>query len=306
MRLRALIVGVAVVVGAAIVPSASAATINMYGVTLDNAAYGTNLSSVYADTAYAAQNGRRLTERIVMDRTATLSDYTTSVNTLSANADLLALPVDSTDMSAYTVATYTSRFNTLLNMFPTQFQYWEVGNEINGSWLGDTNAAADKQYAAYQAVKAAGKLTWLTPIYEPNCWSQPWEDMIPWLQAHIVGPHPDEAAGLDYVMVSYYENDCNGHRISQAEFDSVFTQLHSMFPNAKLGWGEVGLPRRVGSANLAKAQSVLSYYYSLHPTDPALDAVYVRGGMWWYGQEDLFPRSSKPLWPTFWTAINSY
>lgn len=284
--------------------AANAAVPNMYGETLDNAAYGTNMSSVYADTAYANTNGRRLTQRIVFDNT-TLSDYTTAITNLSANADLLGLPVDSSGMSTYTVATYTARFDTLFAMYP-QVRYWEIGNEVNGSWLGNTQDVANKVYAAWQHAVNAGKTTWLTPIYEPNCWSQSWEDMVPWLQTYLVGPHPDLASQLQYLMVSYYEDDCNGHRISQAEFDSLFAQLHSMFPNAKLGFGEIGLPRRVTSTTLNHAKDILTYYYGLHPTDPTLNGWYVRGCMWWYGEEDLSPRGTKPLWPTYWTAINGY
>lgn len=303
MNPRRLAAALAVAAGLVALPApARAATVPIYGDTLDNAAYG-NYTKVVNGSQQALNGGRRLTHRIVFDRTATLTDYGPAVQALAPVSDLLATPVDSSEMKNYSTTAYAQRFDTLIGMYP-QFAMWEVGNEINGEWLG-TGAAANA-YAGWQHAAAAGKVTELTPFYEPDCGSNPANEMFTWLQNQIVTPHPDMAAGLSYVMVSYYETTCNGHRPGQAEFDSIFSRLHGMFPNARLGWGEVGLTRRVGSGTLAQAKDMLTYYYGLKPTDPGVAAVYDTGGFWWYGQEDLYPTSTSGLWPTFWTAISRY
>jgi hypothetical protein len=55
---------------------------------------------------------------------------------------------------------------------------------------------------------------------------------------------------------------------------------------------------------MTKAQGILTYYYGLVPNCGG--CTYVRGGFWWYGQEDLYPTTTKPLWTTFKNAILAY
>src|ERR1019366_8832887 len=50
---------------------------------------------------------------------------------------------------------------------------------------------------------------------------------------------PAVRAGLDYVLLSYYEGDCRGVRPSAATWTAYFQQLHALYPNALLGFGEI-------------------------------------------------------------------
>jgi hypothetical protein len=107
--------------------------------------------------------------------------------------------------------------------------------------------------------------------------------------------------GLDYVLLSYYEGNCNGIRPSAATWTAYFAQLHSLYPGALLGFGEVGMNSPVASSTLAAAQSLLSYYYSL----PISLSYYVGGYFWWYYDEDCLPFATKPLWGTLQSAFSA-
>ena len=88
--------------------------------------------------------------------------------------------------------------------------------------------------------------------------------------------------GLDYVWLSYYEEDCEGAR---PDWNDAFGRLADLFPAAALGIGECGaseLPRRPGA---------LRRCYGVSTTAPR----FVGGGFWWHFSEDMVP-SSKPLW----------
>ena len=97
------------------------------------------------------------------------------------------------------------------------------------------------------------------------------------------------ADGLDYVFLSYYPTQCHRREPTSEEVASYMQQLHAVFPNAALGFGEVGLPRAV-KHNRKKAQQIMSWAYSLRPQLP----YYVGGYFWWYGAEDAL-RAGAPL-----------
>jgi hypothetical protein len=106
--------------------------------------------------------------------------------------------------------------------------------------------------------------------------------MFTWAAANI----PERMKqGLDYVLISYYEDDCNGLR---PDWQAVFDKLHVMFPNSQIGFGETG------TAHKNKKADYMRRYYSLNITTPG----YVGGYFWWYGKQDLAP-ITKPLWSTF-------
>jgi hypothetical protein len=64
--------------------------------------------------------------------------------------------------------------------------------------------------------------------------------------------------------------------------------LHAIFPNAALGFGEVGLPRPVNSSSASGAQQIMTWAYPLRLALPG----YIGGYFCWYGAEDaLLPGS---------------
>jgi hypothetical protein len=106
------------------------------------------------------------------------------------------------------------------------------------------------------------------------------------------------ALGLDQVLVSYYEVDNNNVRPTLAEWTTIFQGLQTVFPNASLGFGEIGLSTPVTSATLPCAQNIMSYYYTLKPSV----SKWWGGFFWWYGQQDLVP-TSQPLFALLKSSI---
>ena len=144
--------------------------------------------------------------------------------------------LDSQYVSTYSVADYSSRTASYLNTLGSYVDVWEVGNEVNGEWLGSTPDGVAKMYDAYMQVKQRGWKTALTLYYNgpldegsASCWASADHQMFNWAQANI----PSEMKQhLDYVLVSYYEDDCNG---IQPNWTSVFQQLAQMFPYSYIG-----------------------------------------------------------------------
>lgn len=135
---------------------------------------------------------------------------------------------------------------------------------------------------AYDLVKADGGKTAITLYLNEGCWERPQNEMFAWAAANIPQYIKD---GVDYVFVSYYEDDCNGR---QPNWQAVFERLGAMFPNSLLGVGECGTTKR------ARKEEYLRRYYTMRINHPR----YVGGHFWWYFNQDMVPSTTKPLWHT--------
>jgi hypothetical protein len=146
-----------------------------------------------------------------------------------------------------------------------------------------------KLTAAYQVVTAAGGRTALTLYYNPNCWSNRSHEMFTWAQANVPASMKTH---LDYVLVSYYPEDCTNYWPSRATWQSVFDRLHQMFPNSQLGFGESGNSN--DRDTVAQKVALLDRYCQLQIRGDN----YVGGYFWWYYVEDALPYQGNPLWQT--------
>ncbi len=178
---------------------------------------------------------RRPALRVVLDQGTAPADYVDSVRKLAAVADVMALPLDSSDMKKLDAGQAGERARRYLEALQDAAPIWEVGNEVNGNWVGTDPVA--KIEAMYDAAKAYGKQTAVTFYYENP--ATPGHDMLPWIDANIPAGHRLRS-GLDYVLVSYYEDQNGGHQLTQAEIDQIFSGLAQRFPNARVGFGEFG------------------------------------------------------------------
>lgn len=204
--------------------------------------------------------------------------------------------LDSYYVLEYTPAEYDARAAEYLAALADVVDIWEVGNEINGEWLCDPDAGdctpegtaevVAKMQAAYTRVKALGEPAALTLYYNEDCWSAPEHEMFTWAAANI----PTEMkAGLDYVLVSYYEDDCNG---LQPDWPAVFAGLRALFPDARLGIGECG------TTDPAQKAAYVERYYGMTIADPG----FVGGWFWWYFRQDMVPKTA-PLWSVLDAAL---
>jgi hypothetical protein len=226
---------------------------------------------------------RRIALRVVLDRGTPPADYVASLRRLAGVADVMALPLDSSEMAKVDSAQAGERARRYLDALQDAAPTWEVGNEVNGDWVGADPVG--KIEAMFDAARAYGKKTALTFYYENP--ATPGHDMLPWIDAHIPAGHRLRT-GLDYVLVSYYEDQNGGHRLSQAEVDAIFSGLAARFPNAKVGFGEFGWGRRIPSEPAARAE-LIERFHATTSSEPA----FVGGGFFWHFRQTMSP-SSKP------------
>jgi hypothetical protein len=277
---------------------------NLRGITYDD------LSSTCAPTAGQIATERLLsrpTIRLVFDAVGPAC-YRQGVRAFDRYGFTMGELVDSSAMKHYTLAQIHDRASAYVSTLASDVDLWEIGNEVNGEWLSNVRCPSARECAAqahdvmskvramYDTVAAAGLPTALTLSYQAPNVVTPGYEMIPWERAYVPATMH---RGLRYVLISYYETDDAGARPSSAQWSAIFAQLAADFPNAKVGFGEIGLPKPIVSSNVARATSIFSYYQSLAPTGVAH---FTRAGFWWNAAEDLVP-STK--WPSFFSAVRT-
>ena len=254
----------------------------LYGVTVDD------VSKLNDITLSLSKLPKKPTTRIVFDEEVPPSEYRAAAVAINKVSYVMGEILDSFYVKTLSVPAYIDRTGQYLAALSDVVDIWEIGNEINGEWLGNNADVVAKMTGSYDLVKSQAKTTALTLYYNQDCWSKPANEMFTWANANI--PYRMKT-GLDYVFVSYYEEDCNGLK---PDWQAVFSKLSVMFPNSKIGFGEVGT-----SSKLKKAD-YLNSYYKLKITAPR----YVGGHFWWYYRQDMVPHT-KPLWNTLNQAITA-
>ncbi|MCE1164180.1 MAG: T9SS type A sorting domain-containing protein [Bacteroidetes bacterium] len=258
-------------------------TSRVYGLTLDAV---NGLAKI--DTALARLY-KKPTARIVFDEWIAASDYIQAINEISKYAFIMGELLDSYYVSQYNLAQYTARANEYLAAHGSKVDIWEIGNEINGEWLGTTSDVVQKMDTAYAIFKGAGKKTALTLYYNKDCYENASNEMFYWVNKNV---KTSLRNGLDYVWISYYEDDCNGY---QPDWQRVFDSLHVLFPNSKIGFGECG------TTDTLKKASYMTRYYRMNITTPN----FVGGYFWWYFKKDCVPYTN-PMWSIFNSAISFF
>lgn len=246
----------------------------MYGVTVDSVA---NINDVVNSLQSLSQ---KPTARIVFDEGMAASYYASSAQKIHNVSYVMGELLDSFYVKSVTPAQYLARTQEYYNTLNPYVDIWEIGNEINGEWLGNTSDVIQKMTSAYDFIKSKGKTTALTLYYNEDCWMYPSEEMFTWANTNVPARMK---SGLDYVLVSYYEDDCNGLR---PNWENVFAKLAQMFPNSKIGFGEIGTTK----SEAAKADMIERYYGMNINQDR-----FIGGYFWWYFVQDMVP-SSKPMW----------
>ncbi|HLJ98945.1 MAG TPA: hypothetical protein VKU39_03445, partial [Streptosporangiaceae bacterium] len=180
-----------------------------YGVTIDDI---TSMPQIVPSLSHLP---RRPSVRIVFDPGVAPAGYRDAVDRIARVGDILAEPVDSSAASRYVPAQYRQRFRRYVSAFASEVAVWEIGNEVNGDWLGPAARVRHDIAGAYQVVRDAGGQTALTLSYEPGSGT----DMFAWAGANIPAALRN---GLDYLLVSYYADDCGGYQPGDGEWTRVF------------------------------------------------------------------------------------
>lgn len=245
----------------------------VFGVTI------TDVSPLEGITQALGSLSRKPTTRVVFDAKRSANTYTAALRQISAVSYVMGELVDSVAVAELSVDAYAARTNDYLSELADLVDIWEIGNEVNGEWLGPAKQVSAKLEVAYSLVAAQDKPTALTLYYNEGCVQDPQHELFAWVAARV---SPALRAGLDYVWVSYYEQRC--HR-PEPDWGRVFARLHELFPSAALGIGGCG------ASDPARKAETLRHFYGLEVDAPS----FVGGFFWWYFREDMQP-ASRPLW----------
>ena len=244
----------------------------IYGVTVDR------LDDLSAAIGSLRAIARKPTARLVFNAHARPAEYRDAVAGIHAASYIMGELLDSYFVKDCGVEEYERRAVDYFDAFGGQVDLWEVGNEVNGDWLGETADVAAKMTAAYKAIKGRGGRTALTLHYSSAYADDPEHEPFRWAQANV----PEEMKkGLDYVLISYYEVDSPG---PPPDWNEVFSRLARMFPNAQVGFGEAG------TEDPSLKREVLRRCYGLRVDEPR----YIGGCFWWFFSQDMVP-STRPL-----------
>ena len=278
----------------------------IYGVTLDDVAH------LNAEITSLQQLAHMPTARVVFDYSEPPSYYAGPIQQLRGVSYIMGQIADSSDMSKFTVASYQNRTQNYVATLGSQVDVWEIGNEVNGDWLGSNTLG--KIETAYDVVSAAGGATAITLFYEGeptdryNCISTDngGNDMFTWINQNFQtqlsptsrNPETEKIRlGVNYVLVSWYPDQCNN---LQPNWSDIYARLAAIFPNSKLGFGEIGTANPQGGSQYEV--NLINQFYPL-AKNTLLPAGYIGGYFWWYYAEEMVPTTATTLFGVLNTAI---
>ncbi len=282
----------------------------LYGVTLDE------VTNITAEIASLSQLVRMPTTRVYFDVQEPASYYVSPVQQLNSTTFLMGELIDSSDMASVTTAAAAqTRAQQFTSALGSSIDIWEVGNEVNGDWLDTgTQPTLGKVEAMYDVVAGQGGATALTFFYEgepsdpDNCIATDdgGNDMFTWInqQFDLADPVASRPAaseqlrtGLTYVLVSWYPDQCPGE---DPDWTTVYDQLATVFPNSKVGFGELGTANPQAGSTFE--QNEITTYYPMAAT-VTLPSSYVGGYFWWYYAEEMVPTTETVLFGLLNAAI---
>lgn len=275
-------------------------TVTLRGVTLESVGHLAEIEQALA------RHSRRPTARIVFQRGAGPARYARAVRRLHDDAYLMGEILDSTAVRRTTVREYRNRTRAFVRRFGSRLDYYEIGNELNGEWLGRPRTIDAKVAAAYDVVErehaGLGLRSVVTLNYWPSrdCYARDWEATVPFARQL-----PRRVRqGVDLVLLSFYETACSPRaRPSVEQFASTLRSLRRIFPGARVGIGELGAQGRADGLpqdpTPAEKERIARRYIGMHDRLRAeVGPRFVGGYFWWYYATDAVPWDRpRSLWP---------
>lgn len=266
---------------AAAAVASAAAPPRIWGVTLDDTADASPARLAAEATALSRLPERPLS-RIVVDVGTTPGDYARALSRLGRVSDLMVELGDSSEVRHVAVPAYARFVSSFVHAYGRQVSLWEIGNEVNGEWVGSPAAEDARIAAAFETVEAAGGRTALTLYFNLDCWTRRGNEMFRWLAAGNVAPAIRRK--LDFVFISFYPGDCNDHWPSPGAWQDAFDRLHALFPRARLGFGESGTAKPTDLSPVGQV-ALLDRYAAVSIRGDS----YVGGFFWWNWAENAVP-----------------
>lgn len=327
-------------VNAQVIPKKGSAPQRVYGLTieeLDKLDVG-KFADKFKDVSVP------VTLRIVFQANTLPSEYEAKLAQLhnpkpgKKKFNIVGLPFDATALRVYQLAAnpdekfncgtfqatdpiYDHRAKCFVEYFSGARDYvdaWEVGNEVNGEWADEDFEKAlppgtkpGKPDRTIEKIRRlinfipVNKPLMLTVSYMPGCLDWPDNAMDRWIENFTKYMSGETIARIDYVLISYYENNCDFHVLNERDpnevNEAVFKPLRTIFRDQFVGMGEIGYsdgpdekfetcrdnsvcycdkgsPPTIRKSKISQMQR----YYGLKPADP----LYIGGGFWWNAGKD--------------------
>ncbi|MGD0379718.1 MAG: hypothetical protein ABSC30_07010 [Acidimicrobiales bacterium] len=262
------------------VASAQTSAGPLYGVTIDN------IGQIKTIVSAESRLPNRPTTRVYFDVSEPASYYRVGVSDVASVSNVMGELLDSSDATRITTSAFQTRVESFLSTLGSAVTIWEVGNEVNGNWTGpysDGSAKLTEAYADVAAQGATAALTLYANEFGPDNCGDGVSELTPAQYSEQYVP-TSVRDGLAYVFESYYPTQCQNTYPSNTQVAAEMRELHALYPNALLGFGETGLPHPATRRTLATAERVMSWAYDLNPGLP----YYVGGYFWWYARQDAF------------------
>jgi hypothetical protein len=198
-----------------------------------------------------------------------------------------------------TPQTYAERTKNLVLHYKDQIRSWEVGNELNGDWLGGVSAplTTDQVYRVYSA--GAAKVKELDPSLETVATLYRWDGTAPDAEHSLFGwlkhySRQGFGRNLDVLSLSLQPDDNPVGMALEPIFELVQTEL----PDKSLMLGSLGYVEK----------DKLQGYWWLRPDDveAAREDLLIfsttascamprslGGGFWWQTLEQMIPDKSR-------------
>lgn len=270
-------------------------TYGMWGVTTGDLTSGN--SNARIDDLVALFEPRHRWARLMIDQTSDTfyAQARNVVNYAYANqVQTLGQLFDSSIQSGLSLAQFQDAVNRAL-AYPDfdKFTAWEVGNEVNGGWLGP-DMTAKIEYAATRVKTVTGKPVCLT-FYWYGMEDTLNTSLFNWISAHVT---QTIVSNIDCVALSIYTDQ----QPLGFLWDLVMTKLASLFPGKMMLVGELGFVDptvatyfREGPLDLPTLAGGQLYIQNRYPASFATPNTN-GGDFWWY--YDLEMAGRQPLWNT--------
>jgi hypothetical protein len=170
--------------------------------------------------------------RVVMDPGTRFAEYAPVVDYAhSVGLKVMGEPIDSFYAKHLLGDRYLDRIQRAVTALPS-VDSWEVGNEVNGGWLGPDMGERLDQAVSWLASAHPDAEVVITFYFQIGTDEPQWS-LFNWIRDEL---RPSTIEGTDVLLLSTWIEDAP---IGLA-FDQVLSRLHELFPDQRVGIGELG------------------------------------------------------------------
>jgi hypothetical protein len=230
----------------------------MIGITLDNP---WDYKKIFATLKTLK---RKIHVRVVFDVDVDLKEYKIPIQEISKYAFIMGQVCDSFAIKDLSVDDYYNRCYQLYSLYDSYVTMWEIGNEVNGNWLGQ-----DVVLKLEKAAKVFAPKQKVITLYADENKSY----------LSFIFNNKELLSKMQYILISEYPQDNSGFKVDLNELERTLKN-HNL--NTYWGYGECGTTRAKD-----KIKEFTHYYIDIQKENNKR-ANFIGGYFWWY-QKDFVP-----------------